>query len=671
MSNLKDLFTYSRSVPPSSTPNDSPVGDGKSNFITRMKNDISTEKDNPKKVGLRGSALPGNTKDGFPDERTGKLKPGEESAVTNKFSKKLVTPKSETTYPDASSTKLKPDEESAVTKKYVKRDSEPVGDIDFSKKTILNDYSGRKLILDNNTKTISEGFKKIFEAIKESKVDNPEQVISAVNDILKGSHYNGTLNAPAWVSPTQVRAYNEGLGIIWSALTSSPDSIKRTALYEAYIGALKGSSAAGDAVGGGILGSAVSSAINGAISGLANASGVADALRMPPKMAEYKSKESFGGIFDAQSESDAPRIILSSGVTGRDNLGIENTRLTARSKLKYSANKGTIEEYLKELDSKGLLTGYKDYAGFEIGSDHDWVIQIFPYPHDIEDKEKFSDKGLGRVSRTPELPCYIVPNFWPTMVNNSADKSFGQTMAEAGINALSSFVGLETGIDDYQLNTTRYNIDDQYRTQYANSTKGGGDIRFVDFSEYCPVISYDLSYGNPKTESYELFNGSSFDTILGFQYNMMLNLSILDDLYGSMRKYFNYYYNQIYDLKNNAIAPYYAIAFDIRLYIFRSGKQIKDALKLIGIPMDYSPRLSGDSEPNESRVDVTFSIIGADKFTENDTLASEISHTSAVAADLVDVGGTTYKSIDDKDRNAHENPYKTLKWNDVLLNPNG
>ena len=58
-------------------------------------------------------------------------------------------------------------------------------------------------------------------------------------------------------------------------------------------------------------------------------------------------------------------------------------------------------------------------------------------------------------------------------------------------------------------------------------------------------------------------------------------------------------------------APYYACAFDIRLYVFRSGKQINHAIKLIGIPIDYPIKLEGSQDPNESRVDITFSIIGA------------------------------------------------------------
>lgn len=296
----------------------------------------------------------------------------------------------------------------------------------------------------------------------------------------------------------------------------------------------------------------------------------------------------------------------------------------------------SIYDYLNDLNNRGLLTGYKDYAGFEIGSNHDWMIKIYPYPHDQKDVIKFNE--LKRFTCVPPLPYYGLPNMWSTVEDISDIRLAGRKSSGGSKNkgwspfksGKSTFSKIAASVGNAVANsvknwaTDKYNAlvmgdtkndisanqmyTDEYEVNGRVSRKG---VHYVSFGEYCPALSYDLNMGSPKTEDVKLFNGSSMQVMHGMQYNMTLNVSILDDVYHSMQKYMNQYYNCVYDLGGSAMAPYYACAFDIRLYIFRSGKQINHALKLIGIPIDYPIKHAGSQDPDESRVDITFSIIGA------------------------------------------------------------
>lgn len=344
-----------------------------------------------------------------------------------------------------------------------------------------------------------------------------------------------------------------------------------------------------------------------------------------------------------------------------------------------------IYDYLNDLNTRGLLTGYKDYAGFEIGSNHDWMIKIYPYPHDDKDVIKF--KELERFTCVPPLPYYGLPNMWSTVEDISDIRLAGRKFSKSKNKSWSPFKSgkslfskLTASVGNAVANSVKNWATDKYNAlvmgdtkndisanqMYTNEYEVNGrvsrkGVHYVSFGEYCPALSYDLNMGSPKTEDVKLFNGSSMQVMHGMQYNMTLNVSILDDVYHSMQKYMNQYYNCVYDLGGSAMAPYYACAFDIRLYIFRSGKQINHALKLIGIPIDYPIKHAGSQDPDESRVDITFSIIGAGQMPHRKMSYGNNSR----LAKTDDAAEIAYECTNSTNRMSR------LLWNDIVVRTRG
>jgi hypothetical protein len=171
-----------------------------------------------------------------------------------------------------------------------------------------------------------------------------------------------------------------------------------------------------------------------------------------------------------------------------------------------------------------------------------------------------------------------------------------------------------------------------------------GNISSTQFSfgANCPCLEYNLQFGNLSQRDIKLFNGSQFQFTAGFSYDMVLSLEILDDVYKSFHKYMNKYINSTYNLATNEVAPYNQSAFEITLILFRSGYQVNYMMKLIGIPINYTPILSGQSEPNTNQVHLDFSIIG---------LAGDIQDNS------VSDGSSSWE--------------RSTRWTDVILNPGG
>lgn len=259
-----------------------------------------------------------------------------------------------------------------------------------------------------------------------------------------------------------------------------------------------------------------------------------------------------------------------------------------------------IGSMLGWLRDAGYLNGYSDFAGFEIGTDNQWRIQIYPYPHEDVDIDMFN--SLGRKSCVPGLPYYYLPNYWiDTPIrskgytkNYSGPLDMDGTVREVITNNLVSMP---------KASAKGTNVD-----PYYNSYENTGAL--FSYSDYTPVLNYDLNFGTVKTDSLKLFNGSVSEIFLGMNYNITMNMSILDDAYSSMQKYMQYYINCVYDLHSQGLAAYYSCAFQINLIIFRSGYQVKNAFKLIGVPIEYTPRFSGTQDANEARIDITFGIIG-------------------------------------------------------------
>lgn len=255
----------------------------------------------------------------------------------------------------------------------------------------------------------------------------------------------------------------------------------------------------------------------------------------------------------------------------------------------------TLSDAVQALQENGWVTMYKDLSGFEMGSNHDWRVEIYPYPHEPQHKRLYQQ--LGRKSVTPQLPEYNLPNVW------AVDRR-------------------EQTVGGYELRTPPYVTVDGY-----DGSMWGNGFKKFSFSRDCPVLSYDLTLGSMRTMSLPLFNGSSSEVFAGMTYNATMSVSILDDIYNSMFKYMSNYVNCAYDVKSNSLAPYYNCAFQINLLIFRAaGKVLNHAFKFIGVPIEFTPRFEGTQGPQENIVSVSFGIIGFIPFQKSGESAYEASN---------------------------------------------
>lgn len=227
------------------------------------------------------------------------------------------------------------------------------------------------------------------------------------------------------------------------------------------------------------------------------------------------------------------------------------------------------------VEELGISSGYSELAGFEPGSDHQWSIQLYPYNGPGRDNigEIYSDFSL-----VPALPEYELPKVISKPITEGAKAS------------------------DY----------------YGNS-------RF-SFGKQCPCLSYNLSFGNQETKDISLFNNSKIQIPLGFSYNINLQLSIIDDVHGSMKKYMNKYFNMIYSLRDASLARYDMAAFVIRLVILKPGYKTKWDFKFIGVPYNYTPQFEGSEDANPSTISIDFSIVGmvqpTNEYTDLDRVGS-------------------------------------------------
>lgn len=266
---------------------------------------------------------------------------------------------------------------------------------------------------------------------------------------------------------------------------------------------------------------------------------------------------------------------------------------------------GDFREIVQELRGLGLLTNHKKLTGFEIGSNGDWFIQIYPYPYEKDDVSFY--KSIGRNCLTPSLPSYLIPFSAP--YSNTGNPN-NKIVDDVTRNLLKDYIQPINGdkllLDNYVAVT---------KDIFQNST-------LFSFSRDLPCLSYDLNIGGLKNESIPLFAGSAIQVPTGMSYNATLNVSILDDVYGSMYNYMIEYINTIYDNRNGSIAPYFAAAFQINLIIMMPGSQIKYKYKFIGVPIEFNARLDGASDGNEARVDVTFGIVGFKKYNNRNSSTS-------------------------------------------------
>lgn len=150
-----------------------------------------------------------------------------------------------------------------------------------------------------------------------------------------------------------------------------------------------------------------------------------------------------------------------------------------------------------------------------------------------------------------------------------------------------------------------------------------GGYKTYSFGEYPPVIDYNLDFGVSTADQIPLANGvASFPT--GWDYNINLSMTFIDDIYKSLYKYFAKYFHTIYDPKLNAVVPYQECAFEITITIYRASGDLRDASSdnivkrainmqyaLICVPVGYAnSTVEGTSSIQEDMVRVNFSVIG-------------------------------------------------------------
>jgi len=235
---------------------------------------------------------------------------------------------------------------------------------------------------------------------------------------------------------------------------------------------------------------------------------------------------------------------------------------------KYSIEFKDPDQFAKELDEKYHFgIGYKYYQGFTIGNNNQWAIQLYPYKYYENGPVTGFPRDGSRYCLVKDLPSYQLPI---------------SMRAPAG------------GNSDYD--------------NPRDGIKSNGVL--FEFSRYLPAMSWTLNMGSIDTMNFELFNGSEMVVPMGFKYNMSLSLELLDDMYGSLDKYFRSYINTIYDQNTRSVAPYWACAFWIPVVLFRDAYNINYRFNLIGIPTNFGTQLQGAEAPQESRVSLEFSIIG-------------------------------------------------------------
>lgn len=206
----------------------------------------------------------------------------------------------------------------------------------------------------------------------------------------------------------------------------------------------------------------------------------------------------------------------------------------------------------------GFTNGYDDWKGFAPGSNHIWGITMKP----IGPPETTYSPITGA---PPALPVIKVP-YWTVDWKDPVQKTIGE-----------------------------YNIN------YGS----------IDYSTHLPVISYTLNWGTSREKDIDLFNNGRFSIPLGFSFQNLLTLDILDDVHGSLKLYFNKYFNSICDPSAGMMKPYKDCCFVVTLTMFKPGMKVKYMFKLICLPINYALTHEGQSEAGGGEtIHLDMSIVG-------------------------------------------------------------
>lgn len=137
----------------------------------------------------------------------------------------------------------------------------------------------------------------------------------------------------------------------------------------------------------------------------------------------------------------------------------------------------------------------------------------------------------------------------------------------------------------------------------------GGGTEF-SFGTNCPAISYSLQWGNQISKQLNLFNEGSLHVPIGFSYNMMLDIDVVDDMHGSFKHYMNKYMNTIYSNDTASAYHYKEITTEVDIIVWKDGYIPKHMFKFYVVPYNYTPIQEGESNIATEFVKVSYSIVG-------------------------------------------------------------
>lgn len=260
-------------------------------------------------------------------------------------------------------------------------------------------------------------------------------------------------------------------------------------------------------------------------------------------------------------------VILSagedSGSKGAAKVTVNYTELTSPYH-NPRESKGPTDNVLYALETLNALHGYEPYSSFSPRNDSVWSMRIYPYSPGMDYRDsREENKAYYEGTLTPPLPITYIP-LW------------------------------------------RYNKDERGKEKFTCS------VREFDWEKFTPVQSYDLMFGNLNTATADLANGGKLEFPESWNFNMRLQVSIIDDVDATFSKYMNYYFNRTYDKATNSRAPMEYSAFVADLIIFKAALKVNYQFKFIVVPVDFVPDMSGDSNSADtnSRVRIGFQIIG-------------------------------------------------------------
>lgn len=225
------------------------------------------------------------------------------------------------------------------------------------------------------------------------------------------------------------------------------------------------------------------------------------------------------------------------------------------------------------LQDLNALKGYDDFSGFSPRDDHNWSIRIYPYNPNREypysrGELRESSNLYYREIFTPPLPITYIP-FWTVQKGKEGKEDFLQCN-------LKRF--------DWEMNT--------------------------------PVISYELQFGNLQNTSIDMGVAGKFEWAEYFNYDMSINVSIMDDVDATFSKYIANYFNKVFFKLDRARAPLEFSCFVIELVVFKPALKVNYMFRLIGQITNYQPDMEGSdgNADSNSLIRLTFGIVGIEDY---------------------------------------------------------